>query len=534
MEENNENKESWKWTHKKRATMKDTAAALFTDLMIERLEKIEKSNWKMPWVTDMSFELPCNYNGRPYNGVNSMMLMFNNEKQGYKLPVYLTSSKIHSFNYEKDKKNGKPAWVKDSNGNKLPPVHILKGEKSFPVYLSMPYIKNKETGQVITIEQYNGLSQTEKKEYNNYRSTQVYWVYNIDQTNFAEARPELYRTLQDKYLNKEVKRFEHDFSFEPIDRMIKDQAWICPFSEKDSNAAVFRMLSNIIEVPNKERFEEAEYYYGTVLHEMAHSTGVEEYLDRNLHGNKNDYAKEELLAELTAAFVAKKYGMNKPAEGDSAQYLKSWLDSLRKDPKFIVDILYDMKKAAALIDTKIQEVIVKLDIEKGQQYDTVEIKTEIITYKQTLSDAGDMLSGDVSQFEESTTKLGELYRIYKIADNNCKESASDPSLSAEDKDALLRELLHAKNEFSEALRLSMLNVQEHKGVSNGQPVDEPEKGKKQSKDDIREIETVDVVIDENGDAQMKEDEELSPDRKQGDYESEEEDTKHHKAFSRGR
>ena len=533
MEENNENKESWKWTNKKRATMRDTAATIFTDLMIERLEKIAKSDWKMPWVTDKSYELPCNYNGRPYNGMNSMMLMLLNEKEGFKLPVYLTYCKMDSFNYEKNEK-GERTPVRDSNGEERKPVHVLKGERSFPVYLSLPYIKNKETGQVITIEQYNNLSQTEQEEFRKYRSSKVYWVFNIDQTNFAEVRPELYKKLLEKYTHQEYKRFEHDFSFEPIDRMIKDQTWICPFSERDGNAAVFRMSSNIIEVPNKERFEEAEYYYGTVMHEMAHSTGVKEHLDRNLNGNKMDYAKEELLAELTAAFVAKKYGMNKPAEADSAEYLKSWLECMKKDPQYIVNILFDMKRAANLIDTKIQEVIVKMDIEKGQEYDTAEIRTEIVRYKETLSDPDDILSGDISQFEESTTKLGKLYREYVLADNKCTESASDPSLSAESKDTLLKELFVAKNEFSEALRLSMLNTKEHQGVSNGLSIGEPEPHEHQTKEDIRESSSTDVVIDEDGEAQLEEDDELSSDRKQGDNEFEEEKTKHNKGFGRGR
>ena len=530
MEEKQNNDKKWGWTNKMRASAKDTAASLFTDLMIERLEKIAKSDWKMPWVTDISSELPCNYNGRPYNGMNSLMLMLLNEKQGYKLPVYVTSSKILSLNYEKNE-NREKTWVRDNNGKCRKAVSILKGEKPFPVYLSLPYIKNKETGQTITLEQYENLSQSEQGEYSKYPTTKVFWVYNIDQTNFAQVRPELYKKLTEKHIAKEVKRYEHNFAFEPIDRMIKDQSWICEFSEKDANAALFMVGRNIIEVPNKERFEEAEYYYGTVMHEMAHSTGVKEYLDRNLHGNKADYAKEELLAELTAAYVAKKYGMNKPAEADSAQYLKSWLENMRKDPKYIVNILYDMKRAANLIDTKIQEVIVKMDIEKGQEYDTVEIRTEVTRYKETLSDPLDILSGDITQFEESTTKLGKLYREYVLVENKCTESASAPSLSSENKDALLKELFVAKNEFSEALRLSLLNIKENNGVSNDQSIDASERPESKYKDDVHKSNTTDVVIDEDGDAQIEEQEDLSGERKR-DNDDTEENEKHHRSHMR--
>lgn len=264
---------------------------------------------------------------------------------------------------------------------------------------------------------------------------------------------------------------------------------------------------------------------------MGHSTGVKEHLDRNLHGNKADYAKEELLAELTAAYVAKKYGMNKPAEADSAQYLKSWLENMRKDPKYIVNILYDMKRAANLIDTKIQEVIVKMDIEKGQEYDTVEIRTEVTRYKETLSDPQDILSGDITQFEESTTKLGKLYREYVLVENKCSESASDPSLSSENKDALLKELFVAKNEFSEALRLSLLNIKENNGVSNDQSIDESERPESKYKDDIHKSNTTDVVIDEDGDAQIEEQEDLSGERKR-DNDDTEENEKHHRGHMR--
>ena len=91
---------------------------------------------------------------------------------------------------------------------------------------------------------------------------------------------------------------------------------------------------------------------------MAHSTGAEQHLNRikPTSFGSSEYAREELVAELTAAMVAQYYGMDKHVKEDSAAYLKSWLESLKEDASFIKTVLLDVKRAAAMLTFKIDEV----------------------------------------------------------------------------------------------------------------------------------------------------------------------------------
>ena len=99
---------------------------------------------------------------------------------------------------------------------------------------------------------------------------------------------------------------------------------------------------------------------------MGHSTGAEGQLDRikPTSFGSEEYAREELVAELTAALTAQRYGMTKHLKGDSAAYLKSWLDSLKESPQFIKTTLMDVKKACSMLTQHIDKMA--LEIEKTQ------------------------------------------------------------------------------------------------------------------------------------------------------------------------
>ena len=91
---------------------------------------------------------------------------------------------------------------------------------------------------------------------------------------------------------------------------------------------------------------------------MAHSTGSENRLNRLKLApfGSPEYAREELVAELTAALVAQFFGMDKHIKEDSAAYLKSWLKSLKEEASFIKTVLFDVKRASAMITSCIEEV----------------------------------------------------------------------------------------------------------------------------------------------------------------------------------
>lgn len=90
-----------------------------------------------------------------------------------------------------------------------------------------------------------------------------------------------------------------------------------------------------INVPHFEHFHNEESYYSTMFHELAHWTGHNSRLNRDLGGSfgNPDYAKEELVAELTAAFLCAEHGIE--GELQHAEYISHWIKVLKNDNKFI-------------------------------------------------------------------------------------------------------------------------------------------------------------------------------------------------------
>ena len=96
----------------------DKALDKFAELMIERISTIQ-SDWKKPWFTEGALKWPKNLSGREYNGMNALMLTFQAEKKGYKLPVWCTFDRVVGLNFNKNKE-GKRSPVTDKNGEELP------------------------------------------------------------------------------------------------------------------------------------------------------------------------------------------------------------------------------------------------------------------------------------------------------------------------------------------------------------------------------------------------------------------------------
>ncbi len=180
------------------------------------------------------------------------------------------------------------------------------------------------------------------------------------QTNLQEARPELWAKLESESGRRGIEAGD-DFSFEPVDTMIRDNLWICPIYPKHQDKAYFSMSKNEIVVPEKSQFKTGESFYGTLFHEMTHSTGIEGVLDRIKHTEfgSEEYAREELVAELSAVLVSQRYGMSRHIKEDSCAYLKSWLDKLKESPQFIKTTLVDVKRATSLITRKIDRLGVR-------------------------------------------------------------------------------------------------------------------------------------------------------------------------------
>lgn len=344
----------------------DRALDLFADMMIERIQSLSsKDGWKKPWFTEGSLSWPKNLSGREYNGMNALMLMMHCEKNGYKLPVFCTFDRVAGLNFTKDKQ-GKRQQVKGKGGEVLPQVSILKGEKSFPVFITTFTVVNKETKERVNYDDYRQMSEELRQQYNVYPKLQVYNVFNVSQTNLQEARPELYKKVEESCMQSKPMEMGDDYSFPPVDKMIKEDGWICPIKPLFGDSAYYSISKNEIVVPEKKQFKDGESFYSNLFHEMTHSTGAEGQLDRikPTSFGSEEYAREELVAELTAALTAQRYGMTKHLKGDSAAYLKSWLDSLKESPQFIKTTLMDVKKASSMLTQHIDKMA--LEIEKTQ------------------------------------------------------------------------------------------------------------------------------------------------------------------------
>lgn len=104
---------------------------------------------------------------------------------------------------------------------------------------------------------------------------------------------------------------------------------------------------------------------------MTHSTGIEGQLDRikpTAFGS-DEYAREELVAELGSALVAQRYGMSKALKEESCAYLKSWLEQLKESPQFIKTTLLDVKKATSLVTQNVDKIAEELEKGKKEEQD---------------------------------------------------------------------------------------------------------------------------------------------------------------------
>ena len=328
----------------------------FTEVMIDRIKEIQ-SDWKKPWLSEPASHWPMNMNGREYNGMNALCLMLHAEKKGFKIPIWATFDRIAALNYKINSEN-KRVRIKDNDGHELPMVTINKGERSFPVFINTFTCVHTETKERIKYDDYKQLSDVDRANYKVYPKMHIYNVFALEQTNIAETRPELYAKYASIANHERKSSSAEFFSFAPLDLMISNNLWFCPIIEVDGDNAYYSISRDEIVMPKRSSFIDGESFVSNIFHECTHSLGVAERLNRlnpSSFGSV-EYAKEELVAELTAAAVASRYGISKHVKSDSAAYLKSWLNSLNESPEFIRTVLIDVKRSAFIMTQRIDKV----------------------------------------------------------------------------------------------------------------------------------------------------------------------------------
>lgn len=318
----------------------DAALQRFAEMLIKRMEEMQK-DWHKGWIGGGSmFGLPQNISGRTYEGSNAFLLFLHTAENGYKAPVYMTYGQLY--------KEG---------------AHVLKGEKAVPVFKWGFSIKDKD-GKKVTEEEFHNMTDDEKKECKRRPFLKIYPEFNIDQTNMSEVNKEKYDAVVSQFRKTDVPTITDGmYVNKAIDRMMEKQEWVCKIQyDKEEKGAYYSPAKDIVVLPTKaqfrihpddpeECFKDGQEYYGTALHEMAHSTGHPSRLDRLKPAafGSPEYAKEELVAELTSAMVGNTLGFDRRISDNNVAYLQNWTSALRKEPKFIVTVMADVNKASRII-----------------------------------------------------------------------------------------------------------------------------------------------------------------------------------------
>lgn len=121
-----------------------------------------------------------------------------------------------------------------------------------------------------------------------------------------------------------------------------------------TNQACYIPALDKINIPERWQFDDSANFYTTLFHELGHWTGHETRLNRKMSTNQQDYAFEELVAELTAAYCCARFDLPGMITNNAA-YIKSWLKGLQNDMKFFTSAAYQAQKAADFIFNTQQE-----------------------------------------------------------------------------------------------------------------------------------------------------------------------------------
>lgn len=273
-----------------------------TDKIIADLEQGELT-WLKPWSAgnmDGRVTKPLRHNGMAYNGINVLMLWGAAMEAGYCSPYWMT--------FKQAKELG---------------AHVRKGERGNSVVYANTITK--------TEAQDNGEEAERTIPF-----MKAYSVFNVEQ---IEGLPERYYVKPEPVIDP-AQRIEHAEGF---------FAATGADLRHGGNRAYYSGGSDHVQMPVFECFRSPEAYYATLAHELTHWTKHLKRLDREF-GRKRwgdeGYAREELVAELGAAFLCADLGLTPEAGTDHAAYIQSWLKVLKEDKRAIFSAAAYAQKAA--------------------------------------------------------------------------------------------------------------------------------------------------------------------------------------------
>ena len=272
--------------------------------------------WQKPWHAKVG--PPRNgVSGRYYRGLNVFML----SHAGFDSPWWFT-----------------PKQVNDLGG------HIRKGEKTSWVHFWKPWLPKGEPAGPLEVEADEAEISTRRRPVLIIRA---YRVVNCDQCagpgidKFIAKHPVEGPVNNDNDLIAACEEIVANMPQRPGIRYGGDQAFYKPWTDE-------------VRVPRRQTFTSSEAFYACLFHELTHSTGHPDRLNRKSVSDaapfgSPTYSHEELCAEMGAAFLCATAGIADPTIQNSASYIQGWLKFLRSDPRALIVAGAQAQKAADFI-----------------------------------------------------------------------------------------------------------------------------------------------------------------------------------------
>lgn len=271
--------------------------AEITDQILAAMEQARSTGRRL-WDSQPS--LPMNLaTGKPYSGVNVLILWAAGLSHGYTSPYWLTYKQ-----------------AADMGGQ------VKKGQHGTRCVFYKPWENtetNKDTGETETTR--GAILKT-------------FTAFNLDQIDGIEAP-----ATEERQAFEVLEDAERIMAASPAPIKIGGtQACYIPGRDE-------------IHLPAREAFINPEAFYSTAMHEMTHSTGAKHRLDRDFSGRfgTEAYAFEELIAEMGSAFLNADLGIIGSTLQDHADYLTNWIAILKGDKKAILTAAAQASKAHGFI-----------------------------------------------------------------------------------------------------------------------------------------------------------------------------------------
>jgi antirestriction protein ArdC len=247
--------------------------------------------WRSPILGRTSAGHPRNLNtGKRYRGVNVFLLAFTAYVKGYGSSYWLT------FNQARERGGA-----------------VRKGEKSSLVVFWKTYeTTDKQTREAVKVPVL--------RYYNVFNTSQI---DGIEAPDAAKWEPIEFNAID------EAEKIAAGFAGGPV------------VGHDGGQQAFYRPSTDSVHLPEQTRFASVEEYYSTLFHELSHSTGHSSRLDRKCDTEPKpfgsaDYGKEELIAEMSAAFLSSAAGIQPRVIENQAAYLQGWLKTIKGDKKLII------------------------------------------------------------------------------------------------------------------------------------------------------------------------------------------------------